>query len=475
MKRSIRKITALTLALLLTGGAVSCGEKEPEQPDSQEESSAPDDVDQDKQVIDIACLCQMPNDFKNTLKTLDSKPYTVNFIDYFNDAVDEYPDLKDVDWTEIRDTARQNLHLDMVSGKTPDLVIAYMDAMLPLVDDGYFADLYQFMSEDTVPKEAFLPNVLEGFERDGKLPLICTGFSLKTVVAKTELVGEDMENWTLDEMINYYDSMPEDISFLDGWEVIYQLPDFMLTKIMRDCIDLENGTCDFHGAFLDAFEFIERANLKESLDFSTMSDTEISEYFNARDTDLKDGRSLLCPMYLNGINQFAAQNIYFNFGGADVTFVGHPSTDGVGTVTNNSYMEIYGILDNSDCKQEAWDFMCMYFSVGSQVKNTTTGATGFPVIEAAIDEAMEQSSIVSGSINSAIMTIDGEITEQIDDKTKQAIEDYIRSVKIEPYFDPMLENLVREEFMAVVDGVKTPEEAADMLENRISLYLNENS
>lgn len=474
MKKSIKKITALTLTVLLAGGAVSCGEKDPEQPDSQEESSAPEDNSPEKPVIDIACLCQMPNDFEASLKTLDSKPYTVNFIDYYNDAWEEYADEENVDYMDIQDTARQNLHLDLVSGKTPDLIIAYMDAMLPLVDDGYFTDLYQLMSEDTVTKEEFLPNVLEGFERDGELPLICTGFHLKTVIAKTELVGEDMENWTLDEMIAYYDSMPEDIKFLDTMETIYDLPDFMLLKIMRECIDPENGTCDFHGAFLDAFEFIERENLTENIDFSTMSDIEINAFFNEKETNLKLGKALLCPAYLNGINSSIASTVYSTFGGADVTFVGHPSTDGVGTVTHNSYMNIYGILENSDCKKEAWDFLSTYFSVGSQVKNTLI-SQGIPVIDAAIDAAMEESHLVSGSINSATMTMDGEIVDQIDEKTKQFIADYIRSVEIDPYFDPALEYLIREEFMAVVEGEKTPEESADMLENRITIYLNENS
>ncbi|MBQ8296714.1 MAG: carbohydrate ABC transporter substrate-binding protein [Ruminococcus sp.] len=472
MKRSIRKITALAISVMLVATAVSCGEKNPEDiTDSQEVSQSDNDPD-NKPVIDIACLCQMPNDFEASLRTLDSKPYTVNFIDYYNEAREEFIAEETFEVSEILTQAREALHLDMVSGGVPDLIIAYMDTMLPLVDDGYFTDLYQLMSEDTVTKDEFLPNVLEGFERDGELPLICTGFQLKTVIAKTELVGEDMENWTLDEMIAYYDSMPEDISFLDTWETIYDLPDFMLLKIMRECIDLENGTCDFHGAFLDAFEFIERENIKEGIDFSTMSDTEINEYFNAKDTNLKDGRALLCPIYLNGINQFAAQNVYYNFGGADVTFVGHPSTDGVGTVTNSSYMEIYGILDNSDCKEEAWNFLSTYFSVGSQVKNTQTGM-GLPVIDAAIDEAMEASSYENFSINAALETNGTEIVSQIDEKTKQDIADYIRSVEIDPYFDPQLENIIREEFEAVVEGEKTPEEAADMLENRISLYLNE--
>jgi len=47
------------------------------------------------------------------------------------------------------------------------------------------------------------------------------------------------------------------------------------------------------------------------------------------------------------------------------------------------------------------------------------------------------------------------------------------SVEINPYFDTQLIHIAREEYLAVINGEKSPEEAADMLENRISLYLSE--
>ena len=42
-------------------------------------------------------------------------------------------------------------------------------------------------------------------------------------------------------------------------------------------------------------------------------------------------------------------------------------------------------------------------------------------------------------------------------------------------FDPDIESIVEEEIMAYIKGEKTADEAADLLQNRISLILSEQS
>lgn len=99
---------------------------------------------------------------------------------------------------------------------------------------------------------------------------------------------------------------------------------------------------------------------------------------------------------------------------------------------------------------------------------------GLPVLESAVDAAMEYTQWDSSSINSVIKWDEnGEPITQIDEKTKQTIEDYIRSIEIRPYFDHKLESIVKEEYASVALGEKTAEDAADIIENRIRLYINE--
>lgn len=472
MKNKFRKFTALTLSALMLTAAVSCGKnKSDEDITDSQESSAQSEDSGSLPVLDVACVAQLPNDFGSKVSAYTSEICTLNFIDYYEEAQEQYH--KD-DSIDISDYAQEQLQLDIVSGKAPDLVIGYCDLMYPLMKDGYFTDLYALMENSgDIRREDFLPNVLEGFEVDGKLPLITNGFSIQTVIAETEYAPKELENWTVDEMIAFADSLPDDIRLLDIQHTIYDLPQVMFTKLMRDCVDLDNASCDFHGEFLTAFDFIQRENITENMQLANMTQSAIDDY-NAQFTD-----SVLRTVDIHGINLGAAWELYGDFyvdydkvyTGGELTFVGYPSIDGNGAVTVSENM--FGILENSDCKEGAWEFVCKLFLTDGAQLNNTLISCGIPVIESVIDTAMEQSSFNTPSINGIMSSDDEGNICQIDERTKQALEDYIRSVKVEPYFISDIEHVVREEYLPVVAGEGTPQDCADMIENRLNIFLSE--
>ncbi len=470
MKENLRKITAFTASVTLMFGAVSCGKNENEEiSDSQESSQSSESsesLSSEKTVIRIANIATQHAEFLNKAKGFETDKYTVDFVNYLENAEKEADNGENIDAL-----ARETLQMDMISGDCPDVIIGDGNFIMSIVDDGYFTDLYPLMDAGSVPRAAFLPNVLDGFERDGKLPVISSTFVLRTAAATTEFIPKDYESWSLDEMNTLCESLPDNMQLLNIQHTKTDLPNYMLNKIIRDSVDFENNTCDFHSTFLDAFEFIDEYNIERNL--SEMTETEQLEVFERETDGLKKGTALLSEINISGINAHVGQQIYDAFGGADITFAGYPSAGGCGAVTETETMQMYAILENSDCKEGAWEFICEFFSEG-YLLDTTIKMQGIPVIESVIDSAMEYNKWDSRSINAPFsQTLDGEILSQIDEKSKQAIKDYIMSVEINPYFDTQLMHISREEYLAVINGEKSPEEAADLLENRISLYLNE--
>ena len=61
----------------------------------------------------------------------------------------------------------------------------------------------------------------------------------------------------------------------------------------------------------------------------------------------------------------------------------------------------------------------------------------------------------------------------ISDETVQKAYDYITGVEFDPYLNYILSNMITEECRAVLEGDKTAEECADILQSRISIYLSE--
>lgn len=171
MKKLLIFITML--AMLNT---VSCNEKNKET-DSTAPTSSESATDNNETPLTVATTIDL-SQVKNQITKKMSCDVDIKY----------YPYSEETDSFEL-------LYLDMISGNTPDVVYSITDDISKLVKKGYMTDMYPLMEQsENLKKEDFLPNVLKGLDVDGKLPAICNEWSLLTAVAKTENVGENMEN-----------------------------------------------------------------------------------------------------------------------------------------------------------------------------------------------------------------------------------------------------------------------------------------
>ncbi|MCM1314476.1 MAG: extracellular solute-binding protein [Prevotella sp.] len=348
------------------------------------------------------------------------------------------------------------LHLDMISGEDIDVVYSSTDDMIQLIKNDYMTDIYPLMEQsETLKKEDFLPNVLAGLEIDSKLPAICDEWILFTAVAKTENVGENMENWTPEQAFEAFNNMPEDMTFLDNEWKEYDRLNYFIKRVAFDSVDYRNNTCDFGGAFMETLDGINNLPAFQPYEF-------------LGNDNLIKNRSLVSDIYLFGINSTLTQQIYAGFGGADITFVGYPSETGKGYVTD--VFSMLGILETSSAKQEGYEFIELMLNDNSINKDLMYS---MPITEKNLTDQLNESKYNQSSVNCPQYLPDGIEQVQISEKAlKQAVE-YVRNVEFEPYTSYEVERIVSEEYHKCYSGEISSQQCADNLNNRISLYLSE--
>lgn len=421
------------LAMLNT---VSCNEKNKET-DSTAPTSSESATDNNETPLTVATTIDL-SQVKNQITKKMSCDVDIKY----------YPYSEETDSFEL-------LHLDMISGNTPDVVYSYTDDITKLVRKGYMTDMYPLMEQsENLKKEDFLPNVLEGLDVNGKLPAICGSWQLFTAVAKTENVGENMENWTPAQAINAFNNMPEDMSFLYHEWMEYDRKNYFIKRVAVDAVDYSNNTCDFGGAFMEML-----GNINNFPPFQP---------YTADNDALINNHALVEEVHLSGINYVVAQSLYSYFGGEDITFVGYPSESGKGYVTETFSM--LGILETSQKKQQGYEFIDTV--INNNLINTIMMCS-MPITEKQLTAQLNESKYNSMSVHCPQYLPNSDEQVEISEEALKKVVDYIRNVEFEPYTSDTVENIVFEEYHKCFAGETTPQECADMLDNRVSIYLSE--
>lgn len=425
----------------------------------------------------IITLGMLYNDTSITSKVAEfnkaNKDYRIKTVDYsqYDNEENEYRG------------ASQQLNQDLISGKAPDIICSSGMNMQSLASKGAFADLYEFIDKDSeLNRESFVPNILTLGEYDGKLVSIPTSFSMQTLTGKTKYVGEK-QNWTVDDMISAYENRPEDMGFSIS---DYKTNMFYMVfySNLNSHIDYKNKTFTYDKAELVKFlEFINQ--FEDEPDWENMTPDEQSEWDDYQTSMIKDKYLI----YDAGIYDFRSfhELLAGTFANEPVTFVGYPSSDGSGiklSFDSNSF----SIVSNSANKDACWNFIRQFLTEDYQSPSDdgNNKVWSFPVNQNAFDKLAEQSKSPrfwidseTGEKNEYDTTFWlGDKEVKIGDCTDEEIsqvKELISSVKTVPtnFNDYDLYEICNEEAQAFFKGDKSAEETADIIINRISIYIAE--
>jgi ABC-type glycerol-3-phosphate transport system substrate-binding protein len=388
----------------------------------------------------------------------------------------------------IFDNDGHNTHmdLDLLKGTAPDIMLVNAEQLEKYASKGVFADLTPFLDADTTIDRADLfGNILGLGTYDDRLCGIMTTFGTNTLSGKASIFGEE-QGITMQELIAIADNYPK-AEVIFGVESEYWVSMSSGLSI-SDYIDWENGTCDFDNEqFIATLNFARDRFPLERRWFATSEAAE-EEFSKA----VKSDTMLLSPVGLNGIRTAHDQNLQF---GEPTTFVGWPSASGNGNTASGNF---YAINEKCENKQLAWEFIRQflyedydngeyhnpYLSVSRAKFERELAAEQIPLRERDFSMGITiftRNEYGSNTFKKCYSL--AEVTEafpQLDidnyaitEDEAQQMRDLIEGITTVPAESRKVSSLIYEETQAFLEGAKSAEETARIVQSRVSLLVGE--
>lgn len=294
---------------------------------------------------------------------------------------------------------------------------------------GYLVDLNEYLESDPeLQKSDFLPNLLEAFcATNGQLYNIATEFQVETEYIAAEYAA-NVTDWSIENVYEIMKSMPDGSCFVDSGYTDLAL-EFLLTNCADEFVNVEKHSCEFQSqAFYDLLylcrDYCGTGN--PVLSNSVLLDKSIS-------SSLSEGLSL-------------------NSSGI---FVGYPGVPGNGGVINCAAS--FSMVVTSQVKDGGWKFLRTLLIEDFQ--NEWTG-TMFPVRKDSFDYCI---------------SLEQNRNPEIDAREYEILAEMVEGACYRKRLDSPVIAIVQEEAGAFFAGDKSAEEVAAIIQNRVQIYLSEQS
>ncbi len=411
----------------------------------------------------------------------------------FNKTNDDYR-IEVLDYSSYEDSDKQ-MNLDIAAGKIPDIIdVAYMPKEL-YIRKGFLADLYPLMEKDgEIKKEDFIDTVRTTIEHDGKLYYLPVLFRIHAFAGSKKLFGS-MEGWSYEDMEKMYNAMPEGSSFMYNMTSEWFVEN-MLNAQMENFINYDTKEVKLNSEeFVNMIEFSE--NFKDN-ELDTSSDdsyiTSSSGYggdvtISCNDASyelIKKGNVLLKSMEMYDFSDIQInEKLYKDQGGYNI--ISYPSSDKNNKVAISSSGNSFAISEKCENKEGAWKFLQRLYTYEFQKGGIEL--SGFPIRQDAMDKKMEYAMAAkpyTDDDGTKVVPVTnysykfGDFKITLKPYTKEQM-DIFRSVlgRIGAEIDFInyneISEIIKEETKAVYSGDKTAKEAADIIQSRVSIYVNENA
>jgi len=363
----------------------------------------------------------------------------------------------------------------------PDMICGYYhdSGYKAVLDKDLYLDLQPYLREDTkLPEDELLGCVTNTYQKDGKLFGLPMSIGINAVIANKSLVG-DRSGWTVDELLTFIKGLPEGVEYMSGLtrdSAAYQL---LGNDGYGIFMDMENGTCSFDSdTFITFLEYIK--TLPEELPddyYMTMNEDRYGPY--------KTGKTVAAGMSYHGINSFLEEKVYF--GADNIAYVGTPTADGKGGVRLNGYEATFTILADTEHPDLCWSFIRDSILQTNAV-DEVRGSHNLPMLRSSLEAMKEEFKDTTFVVHydggmswgSSMYTeeLDNGEVFQLTDADWKHIETFLDTIGA-PLTSSALpadvQDILAEEMSAYLGGSKSAADCADMIQNRVSLYLAENS
>ena len=349
-----------------------------------------------------------------------------------------------------------------------------------LSKQGVFADLTPYLEQsEVVGPSDFLEGILDTYTFDGTLVGIPEGFTLLTVVGDQTLPGGDA-GLSLDGMLAAVGRNPGALPFDE------MTKEEMLQYIMmfneETFIDWDTGQCHF-----DSEQFRAVLELCRCLPDGDMSNRQSSyESEVSLPVKIQNGEVLFAIADLYYIDTY---QLYEGIFGENAACLGFPTPDGSGGTLLFPY-DAYGIVATSEHKSGAWEVIedvLTQVDVDRMEKEEVRVAYIFPssrfpalkkTLDILIEYRKETDSQTPDDRYPSRIYDDGwrfqyhAITQDDIDVITDLLKEATPAFSVEN--DDII-NIINEEAAAYYSGQKNVEDVVKIIQNRVQLYVSENS
>lgn len=460
MKKFLSIIASLMIMTTVSCSEVSTVSQMSEEP-QEENTTAENSVSEKRE--DVTITMAVLEDVRN--------PYIKEAVNDFNEADNGYK-IVFKDYMEYYDKSFETengttpeafakidtqLSLDVIESGIVDIVpcriFCDQGKYDSLMKQGAFANLYDFMQAENYDDSVLYKHILELHETDGKLCCMPLAFTIDTVAGQTRYVG-DKENWTIDEMIERWNAMPEGSTF-NG----HTTKDYVYMTILRNnissFIDFENHTTNY-----DSPEFIK-----------------ILEFINSFDPpeSYKQEMNWNTPHFIMNFPIYGFDDFHgslWNEQNEPVTVIGYPSPDESGILID-TFGDKYSVCEYSspEVKQGAWEFIKTLLNYDIQY-DMAEGC--FPINYEVFEKMGEEEYSKHGESN--IISIQGTeydigyLSKEEYDKLVSLIDG---TKKVIVNIEDDITKIIEEELYSMFAGERTPAETAGIIQNRAGILISE--
>lgn len=396
----------------------------------------------------------------------------------FNQASSDYRvDVKtysDSYWAD--DWAINAFNIDLAAGHIPDMVFLAPDTPnLSYAAKGLFADLYELMDSDpNFDKNDYLTNIFKLLETDGKLNFATTSFGVNTLMGRVSEWGERL-SFTWDDYDAFLESCSADVlpigsswNGLNAWPMTKEaFLSATLTQKMGEFVDFETGTCSFKNiSFTQLLHRTDRFPLN-SEDYTTPLD------FRAGNPPLLWMGNFHAFSIMSG---FIPQLIKADTFAEEMVYLGFPANEVVlnGSICNP--FDLFAVFERAKEKDGAWEFVKYLLTDFQETAGMglSSSLSGFPLKISALEflakEAEKPEPYEIGYTDKDGMPFN--VLPPTDREIERVLE-LVSSLTYIDLTDKFIMSIILEEASAYFTGQKTPEQVAEMIQNRVSIYLKE--
>lgn len=400
-----------------------------------------------------------------TLGTMFLEPNVQSEIMKFNRSNDKY-EIKVIDYSELYpgdglEEAKKQLDMDIISGKAPD-IINIDGNVKKYVDKGIFLDLTpEFDKGGALEGIELLPNIAEMMKYDGKMYTFMPSFKVATCAVRAKF-AKGKGSLTYKELDDLIKSNGTDYEKAFGSNHDKSYGNLLMPHYADKCIDWNEKKCDFKNP-----EFIEFLNFINKFPDKVSGHSNLAEI----DKSYAEDKGIYYRELFSNLNEYARlKQLVFN---DDIELVGYPnnSRENIASI----YGELYAVNSNTAHKDIVLEFVKNLI-----LSEKDDSYSGFSTVKQKFEEELQEATKEKSDDDESAQLWDqiNHVMVKMKPLSQEEVSkfyDYTVSINSLDCMNNEITNIIAEEASAFYCGQKTAEEVADIIQNRVTVYINENS